>query len=374
MLRKAGCRRCAYRKRAEAEFLCPRCREDRAIERAQKRLDSIDAAISDEFAAKPDRGSSRDAVGGVVLAHDPRLADLLRQPAQVRHAVLDRAVRQALAPSLGNQRLDVPALEPPRPQGPVAETVQRLRRLRQDAPTAPRAVRSPPVSLQQAQQVEVQLPHLDPLRKACRVRFPTLVGAAASVNDRVVIKMLNALAAVVAGAFAQVVVGFVIGAASPRRPRPAAATAAGDRSFEELSSNGRPVALLSRHPDPAHVRYCPSTRIPSPSHAAAAACLPTSGPPAFGTLRAARFRTTPRTTTWCAATPECSPAGAVSRAHGSLAVGGMPPPARYRERGVPCLAMRRPPMLRCCSEALFSTIRCHHTPGSSSRQSRLWRQ
>ena len=104
-----------------------------------------------------------------------------------------------------------------------------------------------------------------------------------------------------------------------------------------LSSNGRPVALLSRHPDPAHVRGCPSTRIPSPSHAAAAACLPTSGPPAFGTLRAARSRTTLRTTTWCAATPECSPAGAVSRARGSLAVGGMPPSARYRECGVPCL-------------------------------------
>ena len=29
------------------------------------------------------------------------------------------------------------------------------------------------------------------------------------------------------------------------------------------------------------VRHCPSTRIPSPSHAAAAACLSTSGPPAF---------------------------------------------------------------------------------------------
>ena len=37
------------------------------------------------------------------------------------------------------------------------------------------------------------------------------------------------------------------------------------------------------------VRQCPSTRIPSPSPAAAAACLPTSGPPAlFGTRRAAR--------------------------------------------------------------------------------------
>ena len=127
---------------------------------------------------------------------------------------------------------------------------------------------------------------------------------------------------------------------------------------------GDPLPCYQGIRTPHKKRYCPSTRIPSPSHAAAAACLPTSGPPAFGTLRAVRFRTTLRTTTWCAATPGCSPAAAVSRARGSLAVGGMPPPARYRERGVPCLAMRRPPMLRCCSEALFSTIRCHHTPGS----------
>ncbi|MCY3595852.1 MAG: hypothetical protein OXG71_00210 [Rhodospirillales bacterium] len=52
---EGGCRRCAYRKRLEGDFLCQRCRDDRDAERAQKRQDAIDAAAVDEFAAKPDR-------------------------------------------------------------------------------------------------------------------------------------------------------------------------------------------------------------------------------------------------------------------------------------------------------------------------------
>lgn len=40
---------------AEGDFLCERCREDRDIERAQKRQDALDAAVIDDFAAKPDR-------------------------------------------------------------------------------------------------------------------------------------------------------------------------------------------------------------------------------------------------------------------------------------------------------------------------------
>ena len=52
---EGGCRRCAYRKRLEGDFLCERCREDRDIERAQKRQDAIDAAAIDEFAAQPER-------------------------------------------------------------------------------------------------------------------------------------------------------------------------------------------------------------------------------------------------------------------------------------------------------------------------------
>ena len=55
LVAEGGCRRCAYRKRALGDFLCERCREDRDIERAQKRQDALDAAVIDEFAAKPDR-------------------------------------------------------------------------------------------------------------------------------------------------------------------------------------------------------------------------------------------------------------------------------------------------------------------------------
>ena len=52
---QGGCRRCAYRQRAEGDFLCPRCREDRDREREQRRRDARDAAIIDEFAAQPER-------------------------------------------------------------------------------------------------------------------------------------------------------------------------------------------------------------------------------------------------------------------------------------------------------------------------------
>ena len=52
---EGGCRRCAYRKRLEGDFLCQRCRDERDIERVQKRQDAIDAAAIDEFAAQPER-------------------------------------------------------------------------------------------------------------------------------------------------------------------------------------------------------------------------------------------------------------------------------------------------------------------------------
>ena len=55
LVAEGGCRRCAYRKRAAGDFLCERCREDRDIERGRKRQDALDAAVIDEFAAKPDR-------------------------------------------------------------------------------------------------------------------------------------------------------------------------------------------------------------------------------------------------------------------------------------------------------------------------------
>ena len=52
---EGGCRRCSYRKGVEGDFLFPRCREERDIERAQKRQDAIDAAAIDEVAAQPER-------------------------------------------------------------------------------------------------------------------------------------------------------------------------------------------------------------------------------------------------------------------------------------------------------------------------------
>ena len=55
LIAEGGCRRCAYRKRLGGDFLCERCREDPNIERAQKRQDALDAAVIDEFAAKPER-------------------------------------------------------------------------------------------------------------------------------------------------------------------------------------------------------------------------------------------------------------------------------------------------------------------------------
>ena len=55
LIAEGGCRRCAYRPRRQGDFLCQRCRDDRDAERAQKRQDAIDAAVIDEFAAKPDR-------------------------------------------------------------------------------------------------------------------------------------------------------------------------------------------------------------------------------------------------------------------------------------------------------------------------------
>ena len=55
LVAEGGCRRCAYRKRLPDDFLCQRCREERDIERAQKRQDAIDAAAVEEFAAQPER-------------------------------------------------------------------------------------------------------------------------------------------------------------------------------------------------------------------------------------------------------------------------------------------------------------------------------
>ncbi|MDE0350244.1 MAG: hypothetical protein OXM56_11140 [Gammaproteobacteria bacterium] len=74
LVAEGGCRRCAYRKRLDGDFLCARCREDRDIERAQKRQDALDAAVIDEFAAKPER------------AHEPSNLDCGISPWNARPA------------------------------------------------------------------------------------------------------------------------------------------------------------------------------------------------------------------------------------------------------------------------------------------------
>ena len=59
MVAEGGCRRCAYRKRLEGDFLCDRCR----AEREESRRNALDAAVIDEVAAKPD------------MAHNPSNLD-----------------------------------------------------------------------------------------------------------------------------------------------------------------------------------------------------------------------------------------------------------------------------------------------------------
>ena len=132
------------------------------------------------------------------------------------------------------------------------------------------------------------------------------------------------------------------------------------------------------------VRQCPSTRIPSPSPAAAAACLATSGPPArFGTRRAARRPSfghdgfpVPRDASHhdpSAATP-VSPALRVSAPCGFLAVGGIAPiralPRMWRT--VPCdasTAYAAALQHGTGSSPLGDAV----TPGSSVPARRLWR-
>ncbi|MDE0036617.1 MAG: hypothetical protein OXU77_03535 [Gammaproteobacteria bacterium] len=59
---QGGCHICAYRKRAEGDFLCARCREDHD-ERARKCRVAIDAAAIDEFAARPETAHRTSDLG-----------------------------------------------------------------------------------------------------------------------------------------------------------------------------------------------------------------------------------------------------------------------------------------------------------------------
>ena len=140
-------------------------------------------------------------------------------------------------------------------------------------------------------------------------------------------------------------------------PRPAAATrwpGAGRGACLVLMGDPVPVRVAGPR---TVVRNCPSTRIPLPSHAAAAACLSTSGPPAFRHPPRRALSVFPDTTgiapspaRHVAPRPGSRHAGSCPAGAGSLPrLGGppgrrgTPPSARDREYGVRCLAMRRRP-------------------------------
>ena len=126
---------------------------------------------------------------------------------------------------------------------------------------------------------------------------------------------------------------------------------------------GDPVPVRASGPRTL-VRYCPSTRIPLPSHAAAAACLPTSDPPAirhppYRALPVSRTRQGPLPVPHDTSRHDLAPATPPPGRHGVSAPRrpSWPSVVRLRPRATAKLAygafaMRRPPMLQLRSEAL----------------------
>lgn len=134
------------------------------------------------------------------------------------------------------------------------------------------------------------------------------------------------------------------------------------------------------------VRQCPPTRIPLPSPAAAAACLPTSGPPAlFGTRRAARCPFSghdgdlpvPRDASHHDRSPLRRFPGMarLSAPCGFLAVGGAAPIRALPRiwRTVPCDASTAYAAALQPGTGSSPPVSDAVTPGSSSRQRRTWR-
>ena len=137
------------------------------------------------------------------------------------------------------------------------------------------------------------------------------------------------------------------------------------------------VATAERSPSVA-------TRLPLPSHAAAAACLATSGPPAFGTpplhalpVSQARPGSLPVTHDMSchdpiiAETPECFPGSAVIPRFSAPRPLVATPPIRALPqlwRTVPLRCVDRL-LLRCCSMRHLGTpLRCLHNAGHFVRQ------
>ena len=119
---------------------------------------------------------------------------------------------------------------------------------------------------------------------------------------------------------------------------------------------GDPSHCNAAHSDPAKLRYSPSTRIPLPSHAAAAACPEDTGPasrsahrplalPRYGARHriAPLSRTKPRATACCVlhARLIVRPARFPAR-RSAMAVEDTPPFARDRDVALGALAARRP--------------------------------
>ena len=169
------------------------------------------------------------------------------------------------------------------------------------------------------------------------------------------------------------------------KPRPAAATRRPGAVV--VSSDGRPGTRQgSRTPHRGAV-------LPVDAYSLAVACggrgvscdiwpASHSAPAAPGAVRLSGHdrdrspsRTTRRATTWFPPR-RLSPAGAGSlpRLGGLPGRRGTPPSARYREFGVRCLCDASTAYAAALQRGTGAASRCcFHTPGSSSRQRRLWR-
>ena len=167
--------------------------------------------------------------------------------------------------------------------------------------------------------------------------------------------------------------------------RPAAATAAGGGCGVCLVLMGDPVPVRVAGPR-TFVRHGPSTRVPLPSHAAAAACPlrhPARQP--FGTAvpRVARLQARqgfpPRPARHVAPRPVLRHAGTRPADARPRAVAAFRPfVACLRPRATanvtrPCPCDASTACAAPCSEALRAALRRHHTPGASSRLRRPWR-
>ena len=150
---------------------------------------------------------------------------------------------------------------------------------------------------------------------------------------------------------------------------------------------GDPVPVRVAGPRTA-VRYGPSTRIPLPSHAAAAACLATSGPPAIRhpprralSVSPDTTGTAPRPARHVAPRPGSRHAGSCPAGALSPRLGGLPgrqlyasPPRATTKLAYRCLCDASTAYAAALQRGTGAASICRfHTPGSSSRQRRQWR-